>query len=113
MFKYTREFKCSVAKECLNGVSSRSLARQYSISSSQISYWAQVFAIHAERSFSPTAIENTALIKLEALNLMWTNNWSINHTSAILNLSSPPLGHFMLGSKDMKSKVSKGLRLIR
>lgn len=89
MFKYTREFKCSVAKECLNGVSSRSLARQYSISSSQISYWAQVFAIHAERSFSPTAIENTALIKLEALNLMWTNNWSINHTSAILNLSSP------------------------
>ncbi|OTP86731.1 transcriptional regulator, partial [Gilliamella apicola] len=29
--------------------------------------------------------------RLQALKLMWTNNWSLGHTSAMLNLSSPGL----------------------
>ncbi|MGF1746003.1 hypothetical protein, partial [Vibrio minamisatsumaniensis] len=46
MSKYSRELKCIIAKQYLDGTSSLYLAKQYSISSRQIRYWAQVFAIH-------------------------------------------------------------------
>ncbi|OEE61300.1 transcriptional regulator [Enterovibrio norvegicus FF-33] len=88
MSKYNREFKCLVAKQCLNGVSSEVLAKQHSISSRQIRYWTQVFAIHGYRSFLPATQAATAQSKLAALRLMWTNSWSVTHTSAVLNLSS-------------------------
>ncbi|GHA41607.1 helix-turn-helix domain-containing protein [Photobacterium aphoticum] len=89
MSKYKREFKCLVAKQCLNGLSSEVLAKQHSISSRQIRYWTQVFAIHGSRSFLPATQAATAQSKLAALKLMWTNSWSATHTSAVLNLSSP------------------------
>ena len=89
MSKYSRELKCTIAKLCLNGVSSRHLAKQYSISSTQISYWTQVFSIHGNQSFLPTTHASTAHTKLQALNLMWSNDWSLTHTSAVLNLSTP------------------------
>nr|WP_241819191.1 helix-turn-helix domain-containing protein [Enterovibrio norvegicus] len=64
------------------------LAKQHSISSRQIRYWTQVFAIHGYRSFLPATQAATAQSKLAALRLMWTNSWSVTHTSAVLNLSS-------------------------
>ncbi|MGR5113131.1 helix-turn-helix domain-containing protein, partial [Vibrio jasicida] len=89
MSKYSRELKCVIAKQCLNGTSSSYLEKQYSVSSRQIRYWAQVFAIHDAASFLPTKHAVSAQTKLKALNLMWTNDWSLSHTSAVFNLSSP------------------------
>nr|WP_181317155.1 helix-turn-helix domain-containing protein [Photobacterium iliopiscarium] len=74
MSKYSRALKCILAKQCLAGVSSTLFAKQYSISSRQIRYWAQY---------------STAIATLKTLNLMWTKGWFLTHTSAVLNLSSP------------------------
>lgn len=89
MSKYNRSFKCAIAKQCLNDTSSRALSKQHNISSRQIRYWAQVYSIHGDDAFLPTHHASSVETKLAALQLMWTNDWSITHTSAILNLSSP------------------------
>ncbi|WP_261875670.1 transposase [Vibrio celticus] len=111
MSKYSRELKCIIAKQYLDGTSSLYLAKQYSISSRQIRYWAQVFAIHGTDSFLPTKHAATAQTKRKALNLMWTNEWSLTHTSAVLNLSS--LGYSLSGSNDLMSSVSRGSKCAR
>ncbi|USD64387.1 helix-turn-helix domain-containing protein [Vibrio sp. SCSIO 43136] len=107
MSKYSRELKCIIAKQCLSGVPSRLLAKEYSISSRQIRYWAQVFAIHGTNSFLPTNHASTAKTKLEAINLMWTNGWSLTHTSAFLNLSTP--GTLSVWLKRYREQGIKGL----
>lgn len=107
MSKYNHEFKCLVAKQCLSGVSSEVLAKQHSISSRQIRYWTQVFAIHGNRSFLPATQAATAQSKLAALRLMWTNSWSVTHTSAVLNLSSPSI--FATWLKRYNERGVKGL----
>jgi len=89
MSKYSREFKLIIAKQCLDGMSSIQLAQKHSIPSRQIRYWTQVFAVHGTGSFLPTAHSKSASTKLQALTLMWTNKWSLGHTSAVLNFSSP------------------------
>ncbi len=109
MSKYSRELKCIIAKQCLGGASSRDLAKQYSISSRQIRYWAQVFAIHGTDSFLPTKHAATAQTKRKALNLMWTNEWSLTHTSAVLNLSSP--GILSVWLKRFNELGIKGLKI--
>lgn len=88
MTKYHRELKCNLAKQYLAGASSYQLSKQYTIPSRQIRYWAQVFDIHGEASFLPTQHSATAQSKLDAIHLMCSNDWSISHTSAQLNLSS-------------------------
>lgn len=107
MSKYSRELKCILAKQCLSGMPSRLLAKQHSISSRQIRYWAQVYAIHATSSFTPAAHALTAHSKLQALNLMWTNGWSLTHTSAVLNLSTP--GILSVWLKRYREQGIKGL----
>ncbi|MCG9750855.1 hypothetical protein L1D54_10225, partial [Vibrio brasiliensis] len=67
MSKYSRELKCVIAKQCLNGASSSYLEKQYSVSSRQIRYWAQVFAIHGAASFLPTKHAVSAQTKRKAL----------------------------------------------
>lgn len=109
MSKYSQELKCIIAKQCLDGVSSRYLAKQHSISSRQIRYWAQVFAIHGAGSFLPTEHASTAQTKRKALNLMWTNDWSLTHTSAELNLSSP--GILSVWLKRFNELGIKGLKM--
>ncbi|WP_441004612.1 helix-turn-helix domain-containing protein [Pseudocolwellia agarivorans] len=89
MSKYSRELKLITAQECLGGKSSRILANDLSISSRQIRYWTQVFSIHGKNSFLPNPHASSAKTKLQALKLMWTNGWSLTHTSAVLNQSSP------------------------
>lgn len=108
MSKYSRELKCILAKEYLDGTSSLYLAKQYSISSRQIRYWAQVFAIHGTASF--LAIKHaTAQTKRKVLNLMWTNEWSLTHTSAVLNL--PPPGILSVWLKRFNELGIKGLKM--
>jgi len=89
MSKYSRELKLIIAKECLGGKSSYTLANELSISARQIRYWTQVFAIHGTNAFLPSSHASNAKTKLQALKLMWTNSWSLTHTSAVLNQSSP------------------------
>jgi transposase len=89
MSKYSRAFKLIIAKQCLDGMSSIQLAQKHSTPSRQIRYWTQVFSIHGTDSFLPTAHSKSVSTKLQALTLMWTNKWSLGHTSAVLNFSSP------------------------
>lgn len=89
MSKYSREFKLIIAKQCFASRTSIQLSIEYSISARQIRYWTQVFSIHGTNSFLPTIHSSNAKTKLQALRLMWTNGWSLTHTSAVLNLSSP------------------------
>lgn len=107
MSKYSRELKLTIAKECLDGKPSRKLANELSISSRQIRYWTQVFAIHGTNSFLPTSHASNAKTKLQALKLMWTNDWSLTHTSAVLNLSSP--GSLSVWLKAYKESGFRGL----
>ncbi|MDE9448117.1 helix-turn-helix domain-containing protein [Xenorhabdus bovienii] len=89
MSKYSRELKIMIAKRCLAGNASDKLSAEYSISSRQIRYWSQVVAIHGDNAFLPTPHSLCATTKLHALKLMWTNDWSLTHTSAVLNLTTP------------------------
>lgn len=82
MTKYNRELKCNLAKQYLAGAASHQLSKQHTIPSNQIRYWAQVYDIHGVASFLPTQHGATAQNKLDAIRLMWSNNWSISHTSA-------------------------------
>lgn len=89
MSKYSRDLKIIIANRCLSGESSPELSKIYSISSRQIRYWSQVVAIHGDKAFHPTPHLRCAKARFQALKLMWTNDWSIGHTSAVLNLISP------------------------
>lgn len=87
--KYSRDLKIIIANQCLAGEASRKLSKIYSIPSRQIRYWAQVVAIHGNNAFQPTPHLRCANARFQALKLMWTNDWSLGHTSAILNLTTP------------------------
>jgi len=89
MSKYSRELKIIIANKCLADESSIKLSTQYSISSNQIRYWSQVVAIHGSNAFLAAGHFHSAKAKFQALKLMWTNDWSLSHTSAVLNLVSP------------------------
>ncbi|WP_194091718.1 helix-turn-helix domain-containing protein [Vibrio hibernica] len=89
MSKYTRELKLCIAQRCLDGESSGTLAKEFSIDSKQIRYWASVYLIHGTSSFLPLHYNNKVDFKLSVLKSMWENNWSIRQTSAAFNLSSP------------------------
>ncbi|WP_392564241.1 helix-turn-helix domain-containing protein [Orbus wheelerorum] len=91
MSKYSRDLKIIIANEFLAGESSETLSKKYAISSRQIRYWSQVVAIHGDKSFQPTPHLRHAQARLQALKLMWANDWSLGHTSAMLNLVSPGL----------------------
>lgn len=89
MSKYSRTLKLQIAQQCLDGATSNQLSRQYSIPKDQIQYWTAVYAIHGTEAFKPTVHANSAESKLNALNLMWKNSWTIREASANLNFSSP------------------------
>lgn len=90
MSKYSPTLKRKIASEYIDaGTPATQLGKKYSIGLGQIAYWGQVYAIHGSRSFERATQPRTVQFKFEALTLMWTNQWSIAHTSAHLNLSSP------------------------
>jgi transposase len=108
MSKYSRELKLIIAKKCLGGEISGRLSEEYSISSRQIRYWTQVFSIHGAASFQPTTHSSNSRTKFKALQLMWTNDWSLGHTSATLNLSSP--GTLSVWLRRYNAEGIKGLK---
>jgi transposase len=77
-----------LAKLCLEEMSSCEVAKRFNVGDTQIRYWAQVFELHGAKSFVNTHPNPSASKKLLILKKMWTNKWSLSHTSAQFNLSS-------------------------
>ncbi len=57
----------------------------------------------------PHSFAKNAQTKLQALTHMWTNGWSISHTSAVLNFSS--LAQSLFGSNSTKEMAFRGLNV--
>ncbi|QIR15425.1 helix-turn-helix domain-containing protein [Shewanella aestuarii] len=108
MYKHKREFKLTVSKRHLSGESPIQLAKEFKIHPRLVKYWSQVYSIHQFEAFRDGHEYQTADAKFSALNLMWTNQWSISHTSAVLNLSSP--GILYMWEKHYISDGINGLR---
>ncbi len=89
MSKYSRSFKITIAKQCIDGISSRELGKLFHVSSRQIRYWRQVYLINHDRSFLPPCHPYSAEDKLKIFTRMANEHWSLTHTSAFYNLSSP------------------------
>lgn len=91
----------------ISKASSCQLAEQFNVSSRQIRYWAQVFAIHGSKAFTGNERSPPAKYKFSVLQKMWTNNWSLGHTSAFFNLASP--GILFKWNKDYANYGMSGL----
>jgi transposase len=89
MSKYSRKLKIVIAKKYLDDESSHQLGREYNISSRQIRYWGAVYSLNHEHSFLPPVSAYSAKDKLKILTRMQTEDWSLEHTGAFFNLSSP------------------------
>ncbi len=87
MSKYSQSVKILAAQKYLNGTPSRQLSLKLNIPDRQIRYWGQVYSFHDERSFLPCSYDVNE--KLKILTRMKVEHWSIGHTSAFFNLSSP------------------------
>jgi len=87
MSKYSQSFKIIAAKEYLGGIPSRQLSLKLNIPARQIRYWGQVYSLNGEHSFLPCFYDVDK--KLKILTRMKVERWSIGHTSAFFNLSSP------------------------
>jgi transposase len=87
--KYRPSFKRKLAQLYLEEMSSRQVASKFNVGHKQIRYWGQVFKIHREKAFEGGVANPSSTHKLSMLRAMWTNEWSLVHTSARFNLSSP------------------------
>ena len=88
MSKYHRAFKIKLAQLAQES-GSRTLSSKYKVSSRQIRYWCQVYRLNEFNSFTHKQHPYSREFKLRVLNTMTKNNWSLTHTSAYFDLSSP------------------------
>jgi transposase len=105
--KHSQLFKIKLAKLSIEELGSGQVAEQYDVSSRQIRYWAQVYAINGVNAFTRTKRSPSAKYKLSVLQKMWTNNWSIGHTSAYFNKAST--GILFKWNKDYSTSGISGL----
>ena len=88
MSKYHREIKLKLAQLTLEE-SSRALGSKYKINANLIRYWSQVYRLNGANSFVHQQLPYTLEFKLHVLKTMTENRWSLSHTSAYFDLSSP------------------------
>ncbi|KZN45308.1 transposase [Pseudoalteromonas luteoviolacea] len=88
MSKYSKKFKLEVATQA-NTQGSRSLYRQFNVSSRQIRYWCLVYRLHGEHAFLHKQKPYTSEVRLEMIQRMKREGWSLTYTSAFFDLSSP------------------------
>ena len=88
MSKYSREFKLELATQA-NTKGSRLLSKQFNVSSRQIRYWCLVFRLHGEDAFLHKRKPYTKEARLEMIQRMKREGWSLTYTSAFFDLSSP------------------------
>ena len=108
MSKYSRKLKTIIAKRYLSDKSSCELSREYNIPSNQIQYWGAVYSFNSEQSFLPPASPYSAKDKFKILTKMQTEDWSLRHTSAFFNLSSP--GTLFVWLRNYESFGMEGLK---
>jgi transposase len=108
MSKYSRSLKIVIAKRYLDDEPSRQLGREYDIPANQIRYWGAVYSFNHEQSFLPTTSAYSAKDKLKVLTRMQTEDWSLVHTSAFFNLSSP--GTLFVWLRNYESFGMEGLK---
>ena len=108
MSKYSRKLKTIIAKRYLSDKSSCELSREYNIPSNQIQYWGAVYFFNSEQSFLPPASPYSAKDKFKILTKMQTEDWSLRHTSAFFNLSSP--GTLFVWLRNYESFGMEGLK---
>lgn len=89
MSKHSKAFKIQVAQRFLKEGCSWRMAKELGINSRMLRYWGTVYALHGEDAFEPPIAPFSAQDKLDVLNNMWTQGWSLVYTSAHYNLSSP------------------------
>lgn len=89
MSKHSKAFKIHVAQRYLKEGGSRHIAKELGINSRMLCYWGAVYRLHGENAFAPPSQPFSAQDKLNMLNTMWTQGWSLGHTSAYYNLTSP------------------------
>jgi transposase len=110
MSKYSRKLKIVVARKYLDGAPSSHLSIEYNIPARQVRYWGAVYSFNHERSFLPPVSPYSAEDKLNILARMQAEKWSLGHTSAFFNLSSPGTlfvwlrNYTALGIKGLKPK---------
>ena len=109
--KYHPSFRRKLGWLYLEEMSSIQIVKQYNVSPRQIRYWGQVFKIHGERAFEGGLTNPCSAYKLKILRAMWTNKWSLGHTSARFNLSSP--GILSKWLSNYKTAGEDGLRAKR
>lgn len=89
MSKYSRLFKIQMAKRLVEEyISSKDLGREIGVDSRQVRYWASVYRIHGVQAFAKPCSPFSAHDKYQIISQMWTNSWSLAHTSAVNNLVS-------------------------
>ena len=88
MSKYNREFKLSIAKQCIHNESSRSLSKRLGIPDRYIRYWVQVYRYHGEQAFIQRSLPFSYQDKYRILKQMKLNGWSISHTSIVHNMTT-------------------------
>lgn len=89
MSNYSRTLKIEVSQRNLyERISSRYLAREYNLSSSLVRYWSAVYRLHGDKAFLREGpVEPPE--RLHILKKMWTEGWSMFHTSAVFDLPTP------------------------
>lgn len=88
MSKHHRVFKLKLA-HLAQEESSGSLAPKFEVRSNLIRYWALVYRLNGSDSFTHKQLPYTCEFKLDVLETMRRNEWSLSYTSAYFDLSSP------------------------
>lgn len=88
MSKHKKEFKLQLAKLSQEN-SSTSLSYLFNVPARQIRYWSSVYQIHGFNSFLHKELPYTQTFKINALETMRANGWTLGYTSAYFDLSSP------------------------
>lgn len=90
MNKHSRKFKLKVAR--LRDTHSISeLSRKFGVSEGQVHYWHTVYRLNGEDSFKPKKLPHTESFKLEVIQKMHEEEWSVVRASAFFDLSSSGL----------------------
>lgn len=81
MSKYNREFKQTIAKQCLSHEPRRSISKRLGIPNRYIRYWVQVYRFHSDNALIKRKIPRSFEDKYRILKALHDNYWSISYAS--------------------------------
>lgn len=88
MSKYQRAFKLKLA-QLAQKESSGVLGSRFELRANLIRYWSLVYRLNGADSFTHKQLPYTLDFKLNVMETMKNNSWSLCYASAFFNLSSP------------------------